>query len=520
MPQQIKQPQQYGPPQGGQDAHWDYAQRPDQHQGGYPPPQEMDGWPQQQAPYPLPGGSHAAPPDPDGFFTPAHPQQNRPQGRGSQLGNVPPPYQGPVIQGPPQAEAPPPPPGFEPPDDRMIYQAPPRRRNTMVWLYIGLGLLVVVLLATIFGQMFGGQQQRTAVVTISEQGATYSGDALVVRNEAVFQQENVSSVSYTAEEGAAVNRGDPICTVYTAGFSPKELTLLKTYRTQIKDYQRVLLSAANVPDTQLQRLETTVSERAQETQALVRGAQGNLLNQELLLKEAISQRHNYLRQKYVEDTKLTRLYDNESNQLQRIETWTKQFAASDNGIVSFYTDGMEAALSPVNVDLYTPQNVRDLLAGQVPDAYARPKNTMDIYRLVRQYDWGALMLADDITWNPVIGDEYLMLIESFESTRVSVTVASITKSGGDLLVRLEADSPIEPILYIRSARVQLSKSVITYSVPASALINQDGVLGVVVQYLEGPYLVPVEVVSQDATQAHVVPVNAGHLYEGLTVRLF
>jgi hypothetical protein len=113
-----------------------------------------------------------------------------------------------------------------------------------------------------------------------------------------------------------------------------------------------------------------------------------------------------------------------------------------------------------------------------------------------------------------------MLIESFENTKVPVTIASITKSGGDLLVRLKADTPIEPILYIRSARVQLSKSVITYSVPASALINQEGVIGVVVQYLEGPYLVPVEVISQDATQAHVVPVNAGHLYEGLTVRLF
>lgn len=515
MSEQLWQPPENHPPQGGQDAYWDYAQRPEQPgQGAYAPAQQQ-GF--EQPPYQAPGG---APPDPDGFFTPAHPQRIRPQGQSGGIAGAPPPYQGQVYQGAPQAEPPPMPPGYEPPDDRMIFQAPPRRRSALTWLYIGLALLVAVLIATAVSQMFTDQQQRTAKVTISEQGTTYSGNALVVRNESVFQQENVSSVKYTAEEGAAVNRGDPICTVYTAGFSPKELTLLKTYRTQIKDYQRILLSSANVPDAQLQRFETTVSERAQEAQALVRGAQGNLLNQEMLLKEAISQRHSYLRQKYVEDTKLSRLYDNENNQLQRIETWTKQFAASDNGIVSFYTDGLEAALSPVNVDLYTPQAVRDMFSGQVPEGYKRPKNTMDIYRLVRQYDWGALMLADDINWNPVVGDEYRMLIESFESTIVPVTIASITKSGGEMLVRLKADTPIEPILYIRSARVQLSKSVITYSVPASALINQDGVIGVVVQYLEGPYLVPVEVVSQDATQAHVVPVNAGHLYEGLTVRLF
>ncbi len=76
------------------------------------------------------------------------------------------------------------------------------------------------------------------------------------------------------------------------------------------------------------------------------------------------------------------------------------------------------------------------------------------------------------------------------------------------------------MLYVRQARVQLSKSVITFAVPSSAIIEQGGVIGVVVQYREGPYLVPVQVISQDATQAHVIPINAGHLYEGLVVRLF
>ena len=261
-------------------------------------------------------------------------------------------------------------------------------------------------------------------------------------------------------------------------------------------------------------------ERAQETQALVRGAHGNLLNQEQLLKEAIAGRHSYLKQKYIEDTKLTRLYDNESSQLQRIETWTKQFTAVDNGIVSFYTDGFEGALNAASYQEYSPQDVRRMLSGQVPEITSRPKNAMDIFRQVRQYDWGALMLADDLGWNPVIGEEYRMLIESFDSTTVPVTVESVTRAGGEMLVRLKADNAIEPVLYVRSARVQLSKSVITYAVPASALINQDGVIGVVVQYKEGPYLVPIEVVSQDSTQAHVVPLYPGHLYEGLVVRLF
>ncbi len=455
------------------------------------------------------------PPDPDGFFTPAHPQRG--PGPAVPPSNAPPPYAGGVhaTPGPPPLD-----PGEEPPDDRMVYRAPPKRRSALTYLYLGLAALIIVLAATAASQFFGRKEQRTAVVTISEQGSTFSGQALVVRNESVFQQENVSDVRYTAEEGSAVSRGDPICTVFSTGFSARELERLQSYRTQIKDYHKVLLAASTTQDNQLARLDSAVIQRAAETQALVRGAKGNLLNQEQLLKEAIVARHAYLKQKYIEDTKLTRLYDNENSQLQRIETWTKQFAATDNGIISFYTDGFEGALNSSTYQEYSPQAVRSMMEGKVPEIAQRPKNAMDIYRLVRQYDWGALMLADDLGWNPVVGEQYRMTIESFDSTTVNVTVESVTRSGGEMLVRLKADSAIEPILYVRAARVQLSKSVITYAVPASAVINQGGEIGVVVQYQEGPYLVPVTVVSQDATQAHVVPVNPGHLYEGLVVRLF
>ncbi|NLW21106.1 MAG: hypothetical protein GXY84_07000 [Clostridiales bacterium] len=486
------------------------TQGPWQDPGGRQPQQPTAPQAPWAHPGPLPQGE-----DEEAYFTPAYPQQAR-QPALPQF-NAPPPYQAPVYTNPPPGQ---PDPDEEPPDDRMVYRAPPRQRNALVFLYLALALLVIVLVSVAASQFFGGQEQQTATVTISEQGSTFSGQTLIVRNESVYQQENVADVRYMAEEGAAVSRGDPVCLVYSTGFSARELERLQSYRAQIKDYHKVLLDASVTPDAQLGRLETMVMQRAQETQALVRGASGNLLNQEQLLKDAISQRHAYLKQKYIEDTKLTRLYDNENSQLQRIETWTKQFAATDNGIVSFYTDGFEAVLNSSNYQEYSPQAVRDMINGKVPQPVSQAKNAIDIFRLVRQFDWGALMLADDLSWNPVVGDQYRMLIESFESTTVSVSVESVTRAGGEMLVRLKADSAIEPILYTRSARVQLSKSVITYAVPASAIINQDGIIGVVVLYREGPYLVPVEVVSQDATQAHVVPVHAGHLYEGLTVRLF
>ncbi len=477
-----------------------------------------------QSPANAPG---AAPEEERPFFSPARPYPGRAPAQAAQQGiPVPPPYRG-TLQ-PPPGRPPSPPagsggagapsgPGLP---DRVPYQAPPRQRSALVYLYVALAVLAAVLGTMAISQLGGRGRQRTAVVTISERGSTYAGSALVVRNESVFSQESVSTVRYIAEESSAVTRGDPVCVVYTSGFSEKELTTLQVYRRQIKDYLKILEEGSGALDTRLQRLETSVLERALETQALVRGAKGNLINQETLLKDSMEARYGYLRQKYPDDTKLTRLFDNENNQLQRIDTWTKQYAASDNGIVSFYTDGFEGALNASTYASYGPAEVRAMIGGEVPEAFRRPKNHMDIYRLVRQYDWMVLLLTDDLSWNPVVGEEYQLLIESFENTTVSATVESVTRSGGELLVRLKVSSEVDPVLYVRSCRVQLSSSMITYSVPASALIDQDGMIGVVVSFREGDFLVPVVVVSQDATQAHVVPVNSGYLYQGLSVRLF
>ena len=176
---------------------------------------------------------------------------------------MPPPYQGQIDQprdpfaqfpamplspgGQPGPAAPPkgspPPEGLEAPQ-RIPYQAPPRQRSVVVYLYIGLAALVLVLGAMGVTQLLNRTEPRTAIVTISERGSTYAGNAIIVRDESVFSQEGVANIVYSAEENSSVTRGDPVCTVYTTGVSSKEMTQLTTYRRQIKDYLQILLSQA------------------------------------------------------------------------------------------------------------------------------------------------------------------------------------------------------------------------------------------------------------------------------------
>ncbi len=409
------------------------------------------------------------------------------------------------------------------PQRQQPYHAPKQHGYGKVNLILGavIGVLIIVLGAIAVSQMLGNSQTRTAYVSAGTLGSNYTGDALIVRNEVIYTQEGVSQIEYTATEGEVVTRGSDVCTVYTSGFNTREWTTLNNYRTQIKEYQKTLLAETNIEaDSQLKRYNTSVLERAQETQALVQGKSGNLLNEEELLSSTIEERSYYLKQKYADDQKLSRLYDDEKTQLQRIETWTKPFVAADPGIISFYTDGYERVLTSETYDSFTPAEVRSMYNGNLPSTAELGRNEVAVYRLVRQGGYTVLMLCDDVDWTPTVGASYELLVESFDNTRVSATVESVTRSGGELLVRLNVVGDVSSILYIRSCHVQLSESIYSLTVPASAITTVDGEIGVVVVQSDGNYFLPVTVISQDSNEAHIVPQLDNILSVGSVVLLF
>ena len=255
---------------------------------------------------------------------------------------------------------------------------------------------------------------------------------------------------------------------------------------------------------------------------MIQEGKGNLINQENLLTLALQQRQSYLRQKYPDDQKLSRLYDDENTQLQRISSWTKQYAANSDGIVSFYTDGYEPSLNLSTYRDFSPAAVRNMINGQVPSNPAATRNTVSIYRLVKDGSWAVLMLCSDPDWTPINGQTYKLLIESFENTVVDATVESFTRSGGELLVRLLVpNASVQDVLYIRSCSVQLGENVDSLTIPTRALYSQMGQTGVVIVDEYGNnYFVPVSVISTQGDITHIIPKNAGYLYEGMIVKLF
>ena len=407
---------------------------------------------------------------------------------------------------------------MQPPQPVQMPQPPENKRMSVPQIM----LIVLVLAFAIWYLVTTLTPESSPYATISAGviGSRYTGDCLIVRDESPFDAEGVSSVDYIAEEGTLVARGTVVCNVYSSGFSTREMMALQDYRDQIKEYQIKLLKQQVTTDARMEKLEADVMTRAREVRELIGGARGNMNNQEALLSAAIQARQARLKEMYSEDQRMTRLYDDEQSQLQRISSWTKQYGATGEGLVSFYSDGYEYGLTVTNYDQFSPAQVRDMLNGRKPTEDLASKGKTTIYRLVRDGHWIVLMLIKNSNWNPVEGAEYDLKLENFKDTMVKARVMSFTRTGGELEVRLDVMSSVKPVLYIRTCTGVLGDSVSSLTVPAKALYTQDGMPGVVVVNDGYQFFIPVNVIDKKDGMVYISPIQQDVLYEGQTVRLF
>jgi hypothetical protein len=399
-----------------------------------------------------------------------------------------------------------------------------RRRSRSPLVRILQAMLIVGLVGGVALVVYNSMQEpkpTTAVVETASLGTIHTGDAIIVRNESVYNDEGVQNIEYIAREGSVVQRGDVVCYVFSTGYSSKELTTLQDYRDQIKEYQQSLLDSETAYDQKMDRLNGQVIQRGLEVRALVHGARGNLINEETVLQDAIDERQAYFRSKYSSDMRLSRLYDDEETQQKRIDSWIKQRAATLESIISFYTDGYEYALTAENYLSYTPAEVRAMYNGQKPEQDITERGKTDIYRLVRTNAYAVLMLIKDSVWTPVEGSSYKLKLENFSTTTVNATVISYTRSSGELLLRLGVEADVTPVLYMRTCQAQLSESVDSLVVPKAAIYTQNEQKGVVRVESDGSLtFIPVSIISEQQGSVYVAPIQTGALVSGQTVRLF
>lgn len=384
-----------------------------------------------------------------------------------------------------------------------------RRKRVTGRFYIFLLAIFVIVFLIVRPHLHFGT--REAIIEPGSASYSRSTDAVIIRDEEVFSSGTIARVEYVAMENTLLNAGDTIAYLYSTGYSESELERLEDIRANIQAYHKTILN--NIVDNDLNRLDRIVDMRALELKALVtHQTTGNLLTLTRQLETAMVDRQDYMRANQREDLNLNRLYQDESTRMNSIASWRTEATADEAGVISFYTDGYEAALTPEALDALTPADVRAVIAG-APLGESSSRLT-DIYRLVDQNEWYVAILTDGQSWNPVLDQVYYLQFEGFEDLVYSAKVTRVQKVDNEVLAVFLVEDPIGPMIYQRSGRVTLSSQLTGLSVLAETLSDQNGQLGVWLFDVPGGTFVPVEVLSNDGSRALIQPLADGALEVG------
>ena len=384
-----------------------------------------------------------------------------------------------------------------------------RRKRVTGRFYIFLLAIFVIVFLIVRPHLHFGT--REAIIEPGSASYSRSTDAVIIRDEEVFSSGTIARVEYVAMENTLLNAGDTIAYLYSTGYSESELERLEDIRANIQAYHKTILN--NIVDNDLNRLDRIVDMRALELKALVtHQTTGNLLTLTRQLETAMVDRQDYMRANQREDLNLNRLYQDESTRMNSIASWRTEATADEASVISFYTDGYEAALTPEALDALTPADVRAVIAG-APLGESSSRLT-DIYRLVDQNEWYVAILTDGQSWNPVLDQVYYLQFEGFEDLVYSAKVTRVQKVDNEVLAVFLVEDPIGPMIYQRSGRVTLSSQLTGLSVLAETLSDQNGQLGVWLFDVPGGTFVPVEVLSNDGSRALIQPLADGALEVG------
>lgn len=388
-----------------------------------------------------------------------------------------------------------------------------RRRRVTARFYIFLILVAVAVFLIVRPFLnFGGGEE---VIITWNSSVTQEMDCVIIRDEWVEMSDSTVRVEYIGKENTEVAQGETIANLFTTGYTENLLTRLDSTRQNIQAYHKTLLGT--IVDSNLERLDTIIDMSALDFKNLVsQQTRGNLQTVVEQLETAMVNRQEYLRSNKRDDTKLTKLYDEENARLSSIQSWRKVSTAGRGGVLSFYLDGYENDLTVDMLDALAPADVRAVLSGS---ALAHSADTLSdgIYRIVDQDKWYVAILTDVSSWVPVVGQIYYLQLEGFEDLSFNATVTNVQKSSGSVLAVFEIDQPIGSLIYQRTGKATLSISLSSLAVHVRALYNENGQLGIWLYDVPGGTFVPVDVLNTDGNIALIQPVVDGALQPGQRV---
>jgi len=342
--------------------------------------------------------------------------------------------------------------------------------------YVILFLLLAAVGLLVFLLVNGGREGELAA---SSMRMTYGAKTVLVRDESSVTVERYDKILFDVVEGARVKKGDQIAQVFKWGYQEETMQALLDAQKQVLSYQLAQVQGIVNPD--LDSLTLQIQQKENAIRAASRGeSAADMLRLEQELKALLSSRITLLKDTLQPDETLTGLYQQEEQQETNLNTWKRDILNDvGDGVVSFYFDGYEQALSAKKLDLINADLVAGILKGNNAASGIDTTDQSPLYRLIDDSHFYIAFLTDSASpFRLAPGETYTVVFNGYSDQPYTGTALSATISGKQVVNILEFKQPMSDLMGVRVVEATIMKDASGLYVPLDAIEMKDGLPGI------------------------------------------
>ena len=385
-----------------------------------------------------------------------------------------------------------------------------RRFNWRIPITILVGLILAA--AAVFAFIYFNGTEATAESAVM-QFKLNNKSTVIIRSESLYTASEHIRLDFHKEEGEQVSVGDKLATVYKLGYSDELMQTLLNAREAVYEAQMERIGATK--DSRLEEMnESIASLRAAVRDRVMLYEGEDLESLYRQLDEVLKLRMEYLRGKVQETENLRALYASVDEKEALISSWTEEITSQSKGVVSYYFDGYEQALTSSKLNMISA----DLIKRALKETGASKWNNDDktrVCRVVNTGKWYAAFVTDakDLT-RVAEGVEYEVNFRGYGSYK-GVALEPVI-SGTSIVNIIEFETELGGLIEARTVRTDITAAVSGVSVKSKAVTFSDGKAFIKLVTGSDRRSMRVDVLASDGDTAVVRPYDSGDvLTEGV-----
>ncbi|MEL7601878.1 MAG: HlyD family efflux transporter periplasmic adaptor subunit [Bacillota bacterium] len=374
----------------------------------------------------------------------------------------------------------------------------------------------VILAAAGIGLFFllgGGREGELQTGTMR---LNYNAKTVLVRDEVSVTTERYDKILFDVVEGAHVKEGDQIAQVFKWGYQEETMQTLLDVQKSIYDYQMNLIADIVNPDLDAVKLQIQQNQEAIRASAR-KETNGDMLTLEQELKELLSKRTEILKN-IQPDEKLTGLYQQEEQQLSNLAAWKRDIINTvGDGIVSFYFDGYEQAISASKLNMLNADLIAGVLRGSGVATGIDTTTESPLYRLINgEHFYIAFLTGSSSAFRLVQGETYTVVFDGYSDMPFTGTALAPIVSAKQVVNILEFHQTMTDLMGVRMVGATIMKDVTGLTVPLDAIEMREGKPGILRVSGKEQVWTEIEVLAADDTEAVIRAAQSEQtLVEGL-----